>query len=322
MSVGQQPPHPRFVNHYYGLADEPNCTIGASEEHIAAIRVSKPIGAGEELLVDYGMEHCLRNEVPHPKVPAWARDFAALARLNKVQEGVKALQDTDSTCERAEVAPLLRLLRVRLDLLADPKEVLESQSHLRRELRQLLGKEAVRAMRLIAVLPLLGQEVMDTINKVCRDRGGHYAGYSCKVASHDNWNEKLGVERADDVAVVADRGGGLCSQSLYAPFSSSWGSSAATSGWTAVLDFGDKEIHYTRAACLALAVAKACADGHQFRRALLQPVGRLQDGVMEWNLLRRFRDMSTRQALPQPPSAPLRQLSDNAQAKRTPLAGG
>ncbi|CAJ1456371.1 unnamed protein product [Effrenium voratum] len=248
----------RFVNHYYGLADEPNCTIGASEEHIAAIRVSKPIGAGEELLVDYGMEHCLRNEVPHPKVPAWARDFAALARLNKVQEGVKALQDTDSTCERADVAPLLRLLRVRLDLLADPKEVLESQSHLRRELRQLLGKEAVRfrAMRLIAVLPLLGQasfkgggraaddnrtisEVMDTINKVCRDRGGHYAGYSCKVVSWD-------------------------------------------------------EIHYTRAACLALAVAKACADGHQFRRALLQPVGHLQDGVMEWNLLRRFRDMSIR----------------------------
>ncbi|CAJ1389733.1 unnamed protein product [Effrenium voratum] len=242
----------QFVNHYYGLADEPNCTIGASEEHIAAIRVSKPIGAGEELLVDYGMEHCLRNEVPHPKVPAWARDFAALARLNKVQEGVKALQDTDSTCERADVAPLLRLLRVRLDLLADPKEVLESQSHLRRELRQLLGKEAVRAMRLIAVLPLLGQEVMDTINKVCRDRGGHYAGYSCKVVS--------------------------------------WDDASPTSGWTAVLDFGDKEIHYTRAACLALAVAKACADGHQFRRALLQ------------------------QALPQPPSAPLRQLSDNAQA--------
>ena len=74
-------------------------------------------------------------------------------------------------------------------------------------------------------------------------------------------------------------GGGLCSQSLYAPFSSSWGSSAATSGWTAVLDFSDKEIHYTRAACLALAVEKACADGHQFRRALLQPVGHLQDGV-------------------------------------------
>ncbi|CAJ1408314.1 unnamed protein product [Effrenium voratum] len=88
-------------------------------------------------------------------------------------------------------------------------------------------------------------EVMDTINTVCRARGGHYARYSCKVVSwddvsrgtvggalscwganitdtylksksgaslftvrSDNWNEKLGVVRAEDVAVVAGSGGG------------------------------------------------------------------------------------------------------------------
>lgn len=88
------------------------------------------------------------------------------------------------------------------------------------------------------------QQVMDTINTVCRSRGGHYAGYSCKVVSwddvsrgtaggslscwganitdtylkskngtnlftvrSDNWNEKLGVVPADQIAVVAGAGG-------------------------------------------------------------------------------------------------------------------
>eukprot|EP00490_Sorites_sp_Unknown_P012977 CAMPEP_0114648082 /NCGR_PEP_ID=MMETSP0191-20121206/6165_1 /TAXON_ID=126664 /ORGANISM="Sorites sp." /LENGTH=426 /DNA_ID=CAMNT_0001861295 /DNA_START=107 /DNA_END=1387 /DNA_ORIENTATION=+ len=88
------------------------------------------------------------------------------------------------------------------------------------------------------------REVMDTINSVCRSRGGHYAGYSCQVVSwddvsrgtvggslscwganitdtylksktgtslftvrSDNWNEKLGVVSADEVAVVAGSGG-------------------------------------------------------------------------------------------------------------------
>ena len=32
---------PRFVNHYYGIADEPNCTI----TELPAIRVAKRIGA-------------------------------------------------------------------------------------------------------------------------------------------------------------------------------------------------------------------------------------------------------------------------------------
>ncbi|CAJ1364876.1 unnamed protein product [Effrenium voratum] len=87
--------------------------------------------------------------------------------------------------------------------------------------------------------------IMDSINSACRSKGGHYAVYSCQVVSwddvsrgtlggavscwgsnitdtylksksgadlftvrSDNWNEKLGVVPAEDVAVVAGRGGG------------------------------------------------------------------------------------------------------------------
>ena len=87
-------------------------------------------------------------------------------------------------------------------------------------------------------------DVMKTINEVCRSKGGHYAGYSCKVVSwddvsrgtvggslscwganitdtylksktgqrlftvrSDNWNEKLGAMKAEDIAVVAGDGG-------------------------------------------------------------------------------------------------------------------
>ena len=86
---------------------------------------------------------------------------------------------------------------------------------------------------------------MKAINDACRSKGGHYATYSCKVVSWDdvsrgtvggslscwgsnitdtylksrsgtqlftvrgdNWNEKLGVVSADEVAVVASRTGG------------------------------------------------------------------------------------------------------------------
>ncbi|CAE7824426.1 unc-104 [Symbiodinium sp. CCMP2592] len=86
---------------------------------------------------------------------------------------------------------------------------------------------------------------MKAINEACRSKGGHYATYSCKVVSwddvsrgtvggslscwganitdtylksktgqrlftvrSDNWNEKLGVVSADEVAVVASRAGG------------------------------------------------------------------------------------------------------------------
>ena len=86
---------------------------------------------------------------------------------------------------------------------------------------------------------------MKAINEACRSKGGHYATYSCTVVSwddvsrgtvggslscwganitdtylksktgqrlftvrSDNWNEKLGVVSADEVAVVASRAGG------------------------------------------------------------------------------------------------------------------
>mmetsp|Transcript_44144 Transcript_44144/g.91235 ORF Transcript_44144/g.91235 Transcript_44144/m.91235 type:complete len:432 (+) Transcript_44144:65-1360(+) len=86
---------------------------------------------------------------------------------------------------------------------------------------------------------------MKAINDACRSKGGHYATYSCQVVSWDdvsrgtvggslscwganitdtylksrsgtqlftvrgdNWNEKLGVVSADEVAVVASRTGG------------------------------------------------------------------------------------------------------------------
>ncbi|CAE7393724.1 unc-104 [Symbiodinium sp. CCMP2456] len=86
---------------------------------------------------------------------------------------------------------------------------------------------------------------MKAINEACRSKGGHYATYSCQVVSwddvsrgttggslscwganitdtylksktgqrlftvrSDNWNEKLGVVSADEVAVVASRTGG------------------------------------------------------------------------------------------------------------------
>ncbi|CAE7253637.1 unnamed protein product, partial [Symbiodinium pilosum] len=82
-----------FVNHYVGIADSPNCTLGATGDHVAAIEVTKLIGQDEELLVDYGLEHCLRNQVPHPRAPAWARDFAAMARLQAVSEQISQLQE-------------------------------------------------------------------------------------------------------------------------------------------------------------------------------------------------------------------------------------
>lgn len=88
-------------------------------------------------------------------------------------------------------------------------------------------------------------ETMKAINEACRSKGGHYAGYSCKVVSWDdvsrgtvggslscwganitdtylksrsgtalftvrsnNWNEKLGYIGAEEVAVVAGKGSG------------------------------------------------------------------------------------------------------------------
>ena len=35
---------PRFVNHYVGIADAPNCAIGSSDMHVATIEVTQPIG--------------------------------------------------------------------------------------------------------------------------------------------------------------------------------------------------------------------------------------------------------------------------------------
>ncbi|CAE7243585.1 unc-104 [Symbiodinium sp. KB8] len=89
------------------------------------------------------------------------------------------------------------------------------------------------------------EATMKAINQACRSKGGHYATYSCKVVSwddvsrgtvggslscwganitdtylksktgqrlftvrSDNWNEKLGIVSADEVAVVASRTGG------------------------------------------------------------------------------------------------------------------
>ena len=86
---------------------------------------------------------------------------------------------------------------------------------------------------------------MKAINEACRSKGGHYATYSCQVVSwddvsrgtvggalscwganitdtylksksgarlftvrSDNWNEKLGVVPANQVAVVASHAGG------------------------------------------------------------------------------------------------------------------
>jgi len=88
-------------------------------------------------------------------------------------------------------------------------------------------------------------ETMKAINEACRSKGGHYAGYSCKIVSWDdvsrgtvggslscwganitdtylksrsgtalftvrsnNWNEKLGYIGAEEVAVVAGKGSG------------------------------------------------------------------------------------------------------------------
>ncbi|CAK0814638.1 unnamed protein product, partial [Prorocentrum cordatum] len=81
-----------FVNHYYGIADSPNCRLAECEQAKAAVSVVSPIAPGEELLVDYGLEYCTRNQVPHPDVPAWARDFGALARLTELSGRLASLE--------------------------------------------------------------------------------------------------------------------------------------------------------------------------------------------------------------------------------------
>eukprot|EP00434_Breviolum_minutum_P008353 symbB.v1.2.007372.t1/scaffold449.1/size202926/2 len=108
-----------FVNHFYGITKDPNCRISEpTEGSFAELCVTKPIGEGEELLVDYGMEHCLRNQVPHPEVPSWARDFAALAELNKVQEEIDQLIEVFAD-ERRWFSLQTRLNDLRLELLSE-----------------------------------------------------------------------------------------------------------------------------------------------------------------------------------------------------------
>ena len=106
--------------------------------------------------------------------------------------------------------------------------------------------EAKKGLRRSCSAPAMASvdATMKAINDACRSRGGHYATYSCKVVSwddvsrgtvggalscwganitdtylksksgaplftvrSDNWNEKLGVVSADEVAVVASRPG-------------------------------------------------------------------------------------------------------------------
>lgn len=132
-----------FVNHFYGIAKEPNCRIAQPDVGFAEICVTQAIGEGEELLVDYGMEHCLRNQVPHPDVPPWARDFAALAELNQVQEELRQLQN-EVADDRQLRAFQMRLQRVgeRRELLSEEgrSQVLQLQESLLQELHEMSRK--------------------------------------------------------------------------------------------------------------------------------------------------------------------------------------
>ncbi|CAE7491053.1 unnamed protein product [Symbiodinium natans] len=142
-----------FVNHYVGIAEAPNCVIGSSDEHVATIEVTQPIGQEEELLVDYGLEHCLCNEVPHPRAPAWARDFAALSRLQAVSKRLsqlqKAPQQQNPTAWQWELRQLLRQGRVRFALLSTEgrTEVAKLQQEVKRQLRALMLVAARRNHR-------------------------------------------------------------------------------------------------------------------------------------------------------------------------------
>jgi len=89
-----------FVNHYDGIAAEPNCQLDESETTMAAVSVIRPIDVGEELLVDYGIEYCLRNQVPNPRAPDFGRDLIALSLLTHISNQLTALKTTASNVEQ------------------------------------------------------------------------------------------------------------------------------------------------------------------------------------------------------------------------------
>ena len=59
---------------------------------MAAMRVIRTIETGEELLVDYGLEYCLRNQMPHPDAEDWARDLTALSLLTRLSNDIASLE--------------------------------------------------------------------------------------------------------------------------------------------------------------------------------------------------------------------------------------
>ncbi|CAK0814643.1 unnamed protein product [Prorocentrum cordatum] len=69
-----------FVNHYYGIADSPNCRLAECEQAKAAVSVVSPIAPGEELLVDYGLEYCTRNQAQDVRLHPGPRCAARLTR--------------------------------------------------------------------------------------------------------------------------------------------------------------------------------------------------------------------------------------------------
>merc|ERR1712061_861464 len=75
-----------------GIAADPNCRLDNSEAVVAAISVTRLISEGEELLVDYGIEYCLRNQIPNPRAPDWARDLAAFSLLTRTSKQLTALK--------------------------------------------------------------------------------------------------------------------------------------------------------------------------------------------------------------------------------------
>eukprot|EP00928_Gymnodinium_smaydae_P034897 TRINITY_DN24642_c0_g2_i1.p1 TRINITY_DN24642_c0_g2~~TRINITY_DN24642_c0_g2_i1.p1 ORF type:complete len:302 (-),score=47.32 TRINITY_DN24642_c0_g2_i1:59-964(-) len=115
-----------FVNHYYGIAIEPNCQLdnqggtgGESLESrvVAAIRVIRPMVAGTELLVDYGLEYCLRNQLPHQAAEEWERDLAAFSLLMSIGKRLATLERrTAEELVRAAVRTELEALSANLEV--------------------------------------------------------------------------------------------------------------------------------------------------------------------------------------------------------------
>ena len=93
-----------FVNHYDGIAAEPNCQLDHSEAVGAAVRVIRPINIGEELLVDYGIEYCLRNQIPNSRAPDFGRDLTAISLLMRISNRLTVLKTTASNVKQQVVA--------------------------------------------------------------------------------------------------------------------------------------------------------------------------------------------------------------------------